>query len=137
MNSAAMSRYFDGQIQTAQAARKLYQDGAAERRGIQREAYLELADAQANRETFLREVYAALKQTELAEPWLITAGDTSLSNEEFNHVVNLARHVIAVAKNPDNRRPETGNVTFRDVAFANFILELTAGVRPDPTKDKP
>jgi hypothetical protein len=53
-------RFFDDQIATAMKARKLYQDGAAEREGIQRESYLAYADAQATRETFLREIFAAL-----------------------------------------------------------------------------
>src|ERR1035437_4323100 len=55
----AIKKFFDDQIATAQAARKMYQDGAAERTGIERESYLAYADAQATRETFLREVFSA------------------------------------------------------------------------------
>jgi hypothetical protein len=55
-----VKQYFDDQILTAQKARKMYQDGAAERTGIQRDSYLAYADVQATRETFLRETHAAL-----------------------------------------------------------------------------
>lgn len=60
MKSGTLSQFFDVQILTAQKARKMYQDGADERTGMQRKAYLAYAEDQANRETLLREVYVAL-----------------------------------------------------------------------------
>jgi hypothetical protein len=60
MNPDVVKHYFDDQILTAQKARKMYQDGVAEREGIQRESYLAYADAQATRETILRDVYSGL-----------------------------------------------------------------------------
>jgi hypothetical protein len=56
MNIDIVKHYLAEQILTAWKARKMYQDGAAERTGIQRESYLACADAQATRETFLREM---------------------------------------------------------------------------------
>ena len=66
MNSDVIKQYFDDQILTAQKARQMYLDGAAERDGIQRESYIAYADAQATRETFLRETYAALLDATIA-----------------------------------------------------------------------
>jgi len=50
---------------------------------------------------------------------ILTAGDTTLTQQEFRHVVDLARHVVAVSKGLNKR-----SVTVRDVTFATFILEL-------------
>lgn len=44
----------------------MYIDGAAEREGIQCESYLAYANAQATRETFLREAYAGLLDAAIA-----------------------------------------------------------------------
>ena len=57
----------------------------------------------------------------------ITAGDTSYSNEDFNHYVNLAKHVLRVSRESSSAptgAPVRGLVTVRDVGFAKFILEL-------------